>query len=89
MTFGSFSSSLPRSLNSCYEVIVRDLDSIAGAYGRQGPAQRQARGIGFLCVSDEALARGDHPLLVDMRGAAWTAADAFSLVEKARRFEQW
>jgi uncharacterized alpha-E superfamily protein len=24
---------------------VRNLDSIAGAYGKQGPAQRQARGI--------------------------------------------
>src|SRR5674476_467836 len=36
---------MPRSLASCYEEIVRDLDQIAGAYGRQGPAQRQARGI--------------------------------------------
>ena len=36
---------MPRSLNSCYEAIVRNLDSISGAYGRQGPAQRQARGI--------------------------------------------
>src|ERR1700742_2380597 len=36
---------MPRSLASCYEAIVRNLDSIAGAYGRQGSAQRQARGI--------------------------------------------
>jgi uncharacterized alpha-E superfamily protein len=36
---------MPRSLASCYEAIVRNLDSIAGAYNRQGPAQRQARGI--------------------------------------------
>src|SRR5262247_733494 len=36
---------MPRSLASCYEAIVRNLDSIAGDYGRQGPAQRQARGI--------------------------------------------
>src|SRR4249920_1285855 len=36
---------MPRSLASCYEAIVRNLDSIAGAYSRQGPAQRQARGI--------------------------------------------
>src|SRR3974377_1560472 len=36
---------MPRSLAACYEAIVRNLDSIAGAYGRQGPAQRQARGI--------------------------------------------
>lgn len=50
---------------------------------------RGPRGIGFLAVSDRALARGDFPLLVDMRGAQWTAADAFALVEDARRFEQW
>ena len=36
---------MPRSLASCYEAVVRNLDSIAGAYGRQGPAQRHARGI--------------------------------------------
>jgi len=36
---------MPRSLASCYEAIVRNLDAIAEAYGRQGPAQRQARGI--------------------------------------------
>ncbi len=36
---------MPRSLASCYEAIVRNLDAIAGAYGRQGASQRQARGI--------------------------------------------
>jgi uncharacterized alpha-E superfamily protein len=36
---------LPRSLASCYEAIVRNLDQVAGAYGRQGPVQRNARGI--------------------------------------------
>ena len=36
---------MPRSLASCYEAIVRNLDQISGAYGRQGPAQRLARGI--------------------------------------------
>jgi uncharacterized alpha-E superfamily protein len=36
---------MPRSLASCYENLVRYLDSIANAYGRQGPAQRQARAI--------------------------------------------
>jgi len=50
---------------------------------------RGPRGIGFLVVSEAALARGDHPLLVDMRGARWTEADAFALVDDARRFEQW
>jgi len=50
---------------------------------------RGPRGIGFLAVSDAALARGDAPLLVDMRGARWTEADAYALVEDARRFEDW
>jgi uncharacterized alpha-E superfamily protein len=36
---------MPRSLASCYENLVRFCDSIATAYGRQGPAQRQARTI--------------------------------------------
>ena len=36
---------MPRSLASCYENLVRYLDHIARAYGRQGPAQRQARAV--------------------------------------------
>ena len=36
---------MPRSLASCYENLVQNLDRIASAYGRQGPAQRQARAI--------------------------------------------
>ncbi|MBX9777105.1 MAG: alpha-E domain-containing protein [Xanthobacteraceae bacterium] len=36
---------MPRSLSSCYSNLVHNLDNIAQAYGRQGPAQRQARGI--------------------------------------------
>ena len=36
---------MPRSLAACYEEIVRNLDQIATAYGRQGSAQRQARGL--------------------------------------------
>jgi uncharacterized alpha-E superfamily protein len=36
---------MPRSLASCYQNLVQNLDYIAGAYGRQGAAQRQARGI--------------------------------------------
>lgn len=50
---------------------------------------RGPRGIGFLAVSDAALVRGDAPLLPDMRGARWTAADSYALVDDARRFEQW
>ncbi len=36
---------MPRSLASCYGNLVQNLDYIAQAYGRQGPAQRLARGI--------------------------------------------
>jgi uncharacterized alpha-E superfamily protein len=36
---------MPRSLASCYENLVRHLDQIARAYGRQGPSQRHARNI--------------------------------------------
>ena len=36
---------MPRSLSSCYENLVQNLDRIAGAYGRKGAAQRQARVI--------------------------------------------
>ena len=36
---------LPRSLASCYGNLVRNLDRLGVAYGRQGPAQRHARGI--------------------------------------------
>jgi selenocysteine lyase/cysteine desulfurase len=50
---------------------------------------RGPRGIGFLYVSDKALARGDHPLFVDMRGATWIAPDEMSLAADARRFEDW
>jgi uncharacterized alpha-E superfamily protein len=36
---------LPRSLAGCYGNLVQNLDLIARAYGRQGPAQRQARAL--------------------------------------------
>jgi selenocysteine lyase/cysteine desulfurase len=50
---------------------------------------RGPRGLGFLYVSDRMLAKGAHPLLVDMHGATWTDADAFELTSDARRFETW
>ncbi len=50
---------------------------------------RGPRGVGFLYVSDRILATGAHPLLVDMRGAEWTAADEYTLVDGAKRFENW
>jgi uncharacterized alpha-E superfamily protein len=36
---------LPRSLASCYGNLVQNLDYLARDYGRQGPAQRQARAV--------------------------------------------
>jgi selenocysteine lyase/cysteine desulfurase len=50
---------------------------------------RGPRGVGFLYVSDRALAAGAYPLLVDMHGATWTDPDAFALAADARRFESW
>lgn len=50
---------------------------------------RGPRGVGFLYASDRVLEAGAYPLLVDMHGATWTAADAFELTPDARRFETW
>ncbi len=50
---------------------------------------RGPRGIGFLYASDRAMARGDYPLFVDMRGARWTAPAAFQVDATARRYEDW
>jgi uncharacterized alpha-E superfamily protein len=59
---------MPRSLSSCYDNLVRDLDRIAQAYGRQGPAQRQARAIrGRLENSrmDEIFQHGLHEFIAE------------------------
>jgi selenocysteine lyase/cysteine desulfurase len=50
---------------------------------------RGPRGTGWLYVSDRALARGDRPLHIDMRGAQWTSAREFTPAPGARRFEEW
>ena len=50
---------------------------------------RGPRGIGFMYASDAALARGDHPLFVDMRGGRWVDVDRYELVDSAQRFEDW
>jgi selenocysteine lyase/cysteine desulfurase len=50
---------------------------------------RGPRGIGFMYASDRALARGDHPLFVDMRGARWVSPDNYEVADSAKRFEDW
>ena len=50
---------------------------------------RGPRGLGFLCVSDRALDRGDTPLFIDMRGARWTAPAEYAPEDTAHRFETW
>jgi uncharacterized alpha-E superfamily protein len=59
---------MPRSLASCYENLVRFFDSIGHAYGRQGPAQRQARAIRTRlqnCKMDEIFNRGLHEFITE------------------------
>jgi selenocysteine lyase/cysteine desulfurase len=50
---------------------------------------RGPRGVGFLYVSDRMLDQQRAPLWIDMRGARWTDADAYQLVDSAQRFENW
>ncbi len=50
---------------------------------------RGPRGIGFMYASDRALARGDYPLFVDMRGARWVAPAKYEVADSAKRFEDW
>ncbi len=50
---------------------------------------RGPRGVGFMYASDRALARGDHPLYVDMRGARWVDADQYEIAPTAMRYEDW
>jgi selenocysteine lyase/cysteine desulfurase len=50
---------------------------------------RGPRGIGFLYASEKALARGDHPLFVDMRGATWVEPRRYDIAATAMRYEDW
>lgn len=50
---------------------------------------RGPRGVGFLYVSDAALAAGQYPLYIDLHGAHWAEPDRFELVRDATRFENW
>jgi selenocysteine lyase/cysteine desulfurase len=50
---------------------------------------RGPRGVGFLYVSDAAIAADRRPLYIDMRGAEWVDDDEYRLTPDARRFENW
>jgi selenocysteine lyase/cysteine desulfurase len=50
---------------------------------------RGPRGVGFLYASDRALARGDHPLFIDMRGARWVDRKRYEVAPTAMRYEDW
>lgn len=84
---------VPYLLDACQAVGQLDVDVAALHCDYLATTARKflrgPRGIGFLVVSDEAIADGAHPLMVDMRGARWTEADAFALVADAKRFEAW
>ena len=58
---------MPRSLISCYECMVGDLDRLARNHGRQGAAQRQARGLFGrmeLMTKDSLFQSGLHEFLL-------------------------
>jgi selenocysteine lyase/cysteine desulfurase len=84
---------VPYLVDACQAVGQLPIDAAAigcdylAATGRK--FLRGPRGIGFLYVADHALARGSHPLLVDMHGATWTDPDRYELTPDARRFEQY
>ena len=50
---------------------------------------RGPRGVGFMYASDRALARGDHPLFIDMRGGRWLTPSFYEVAPTARRYEDW
>ena len=84
---------VPYLIDACQAVGQMPVDAtgprlrLPGRHREEVP--RGPRGIGFLYVSDGALERGAHPLLVDMHGATWTDPDRFELTPDARRFESW
>jgi selenocysteine lyase/cysteine desulfurase len=84
---------VPYLVDACQAVgqLPVDVDAIGCDYLAATARKflRGPRGVGFLYVSDRALAAGAHPLFVDMHGATWTDPDRFALTPDARRFESW
>jgi selenocysteine lyase/cysteine desulfurase len=84
---------IPYLVDACQAVgqVPVDIGSLQCDYlsGTARKFLRGPRGLGFLYVSDRMLEAGAHPTLVDMHGADWTDADAFTLNPDARRFETW
>ena len=84
---------IPYLVDACQAVgqLPVDVQAVGCDYlaGTARKFLRGPRGIGFLYVSDRALASGAYPLLVDMHGATWTDPDRFELTPDARRFESW
>jgi len=84
---------VPFSIDACQAIGQIEIDvsalrcdylSVTARKFLRGP-----RGVGFMFASDRALARGDHPLFVDMHGAKWVAPDAYEIAPTAQRFEDW
>jgi len=62
---------MPRSLASCYDVIVHHTDLLAEAYGRRGPSQRAARAILSRLAGariDDIFQSGLHEFITDFLG---------------------
>jgi selenocysteine lyase/cysteine desulfurase len=84
---------VPYIVDACQAVgqISIDIDRLGCDYlsATARKFMRGPRGTGFMYASDRALARGDYPLFVDMRGARWIAADRYEVSPTARRYEDW
>ena len=84
---------VPLIVDACQVVGQMPIDAPAlGCHFLCGTARkflRGPRGLGFLFVSDAALAAGLYPRALDMQGARWTGPEQFELVDSAQRFENW
>jgi cysteine desulfurase / selenocysteine lyase len=80
-------------VDACQSVGQMDIDvtkikcDFLSATGRK--FLRGPRGTGFLYVSDQALAAGLEPLLIDLRGATWDTENSYKPSASANRFELW